>query len=116
MAIEGKMAMDIWVSLIRRCKNNDKEAFNYLLSQYEGYLYKICYYYTQNQEIALDIMQEVFIKIYKSIKDFDENRPLLPWLKRITINTCINYQRDYKKYNQLSLDLELSEDLFLKDK
>ncbi|KJS81666.1 MAG: hypothetical protein JM58_16460 [Peptococcaceae bacterium BICA1-8] len=107
--------MDIWISLMRRCKNNDKEAFNSLLSHHEAYLYKICYFYTQNQETALDIMQEVFLKIYRSIHTFDENRPLLPWLKRIAVNTCLNFQRDNKKYNQLSLDLELSEELSLKD-
>lgn len=36
------------------------------------------------------------MKIYKSIYNFDEIKPLIPWIKRITINTCQNYLRDNK--------------------
>lgn len=102
--------MDINVSLIKRCKNNERAAFDSLLGKYEGYLYKICYGYTFNQDEALDIMQEVYIKIFRNIHGFDETRPFLPWLKKIAINTCLNYKRDNKKLPQLSLDLETGED------
>ncbi|MBS3969047.1 MAG: sigma-70 family RNA polymerase sigma factor [Clostridia bacterium] len=102
--------MDINVSLIKRCKNNERAAFDSLLGKYEGYLYNVCYGYTFNQDEALDMMQEVYIKIFRNIHGFDENRPFLPWLKRIAINTCLNYKRDNKKLPQLSLDLETGED------
>ena len=102
--------MDINVSLIKRCKNNEREAFDSLLSKYEGYLYNICYGYTFDQDEALDIMQEVYIKIFRNIHSFDETRPFPPWLKRIAINTCLNYKRDNKKLPQLSLNLEIDED------
>jgi RNA polymerase sigma-70 factor, ECF subfamily len=78
------------VKLISRCKKNDEDAYNQLLSQYEAYLYQLCYNYTRNKEEALDMMQEVYIKIFRGIKTFDETRPLLPWMKRIAINTMIN--------------------------
>ncbi len=55
-------------------------------------------------------MQEVYIKIFRNIHGFDETRPFLPWLKKIAINTCLNYKRDNKKLPQLSLDLETGED------
>ncbi len=77
--------------LIRRCKNDDEDAFNKLLSHYEGYLYRICYSFTRNKEESLDMMQEVYIKVFRAFKSFDETRPLLPWLKKITINTMINH-------------------------
>jgi RNA polymerase sigma-70 factor (ECF subfamily) len=102
--------VDINVSLIKRCKNNERAAFDSLLGKYEGYLYNVCYGYTFNQDEALDMMQEVYIKIFRNIHGFDENRPFLPWLKRIAINTCLNYKRDNKKLPQLSLDLETGED------
>ena len=77
--------MDINVSLIKRCKNNERAAFDSLLGKYEGYLYKICYGYTFNQDEALDIMQEVYIKIFRNIHGFDETRPFLPWLKKLQL-------------------------------
>ena len=79
------------VNLIRRCKKNEGDAYDQLLRQYEAYLYRICYNYTRNKEEALDMMQEVYIKIFRGLRTFDESRPLLPWLKRITINTLINH-------------------------
>ncbi len=81
------------VKLISRCKRNDEDAYTQLLSQYEAYLYQICYNYTRSKEEALDMMQEVYIKIFRGLKTFDETRPLLPWMKRIAINTMINHSK-----------------------
>ncbi|MDO9533847.1 MAG: RNA polymerase sigma factor [Bacillota bacterium] len=93
----------VLISLIRRCKNNDEEAFNKLLSQYEGYLYRICYSFTYNKEESLDMMQEVYIKLFRAINSFDETRPLLPWLKKIAVNTIINYRKK-RRIPEISLD------------
>jgi RNA polymerase sigma-70 factor, ECF subfamily len=91
------------VNLIRRCKKNEGDAYNQLLRQYEAYLYRICYNYTRNKEEALDMMQEVYIKIFRGLRTFDESRPLLPWLKRITINTLINHSNK-NRLAETSLD------------
>lgn len=91
------------VNLIRRCKRNEGDAYNQLLRQYEAYLYRICYNYTRNKEEALDMMQEVYIKIFRGLRTFDESRPLLPWLKRITINTLINHSNK-NRLAETSLD------------
>lgn len=86
------------IELVRRCKDNDEDAFNRLLSQYEGYLYKICYSFTRSKEDSLDLLQEIYLKIFRGLKSFDETRPLLPWLKKIAVNTMINHS----KKNRLS--------------
>ena len=91
------------VNLIRKCKKNDGDAYNQLLRQHEAYLYQICYNYTRNKEEALDLMQEVFIKIFRGLRTFDESRPLLPWLKRIAINTLINHSNK-NRLAETSLD------------
>jgi RNA polymerase sigma-70 factor, ECF subfamily len=91
------------INLIRRCKNNDKNAFNELLSRYEGYLYRICYSFTYNKEESLDMMQEVYIKVFRAIASFDETRPLLPWLKKIAVNTIINHRKK-RRIPETSLD------------
>jgi RNA polymerase sigma-70 factor (ECF subfamily) len=96
--------MDIVVDLIRKCKNGDHSAYGELLARYESGLYAICYSYTCDREQSLDIIQEVYIKIFRSIKNFDESYPLLPWLKKITINTCLNHLRDNRKYKHLPMD------------
>jgi RNA polymerase sigma-70 factor, ECF subfamily len=49
------------------------------------------------------MMQEVYIKIFRGLKHFDETRPLLPWMKTVTINTMINYSNK-KRLPQTSLN------------
>ena len=95
---------DININLIRRCKNKESEAFHLLLARHEGYLYRVCFSYIRNKEDALDVIQEVFIKVFRNISSFDESKDFLPWLKKIAINTCINYLRTSTRHQHLSLD------------
>lgn len=85
--------MNIDKSILQRCKKNDKNAFAELFKFYQNYLYKICYSYVHNEQQTLDLMQEVFIKLYKNINKYDEQYPFHPWIRRITVNTCINEKR-----------------------
>lgn len=94
--------------LVLLCKKNNKEALNNIYLKFEKYIYTICYNYTHSREDTLDLVQDVFIKILKGIKVFDETRPLLPWIKRITINTCINFNRQRKP--AISLDEIVTDD------
>lgn len=94
--------------LISKCKKHNRDALNQLFQQYENYIYKICYYYSRSNEDAMDLMQEVFIKIYRSIEAFKEGSPVLPWIKRITVNTCLNFIRG--KPQTVSLDTSNDDD------
>jgi len=49
------------------------------------------------------MMQEIYIKIFRGLKTFDEKLPFLPWLKRIAINTLINHSKR-KRVAETSLD------------
>ena len=94
--------------LISLCKNNNRDGFDCLFEKYEKYIYRLCYYYTNSKEDSLDLMQEVYIKIYKSIQRVDETKPFLPWLKTITAHTCINHMRT-KKAKTISFDTSMDE-------
>ncbi|GEM_PF-4118667 len=63
-----------------------------LFKIYERYLYSICYSYTQNEQDSLDIVQEIYIKVFKNISSFDETMLFRPWIRRISINICINFK------------------------
>ncbi|MBN2795397.1 MAG: sigma-70 family RNA polymerase sigma factor [Clostridia bacterium] len=94
--------------LVLQCKKNNEKAFHTLLSTYEKYIYTICYNYTNSREDALDLVQDICIKVLRGIQHFDESRPLLPWIKKITINTCINFKQ--KKRQTVSLDEIMTDD------
>jgi RNA polymerase sigma-70 factor (ECF subfamily) len=95
--------MNIDKSIIARCKKNDKNAFAELFKLYQNYLFKLCYSYVQNEQLTLDLMQEIYIKIYNNINKYDEKYPFHPWLRRVAVNTCINEKRK-KTPNVIALD------------
>lgn len=105
--------MNIDKSILQRCKKNDKGAFAELFRFYQNYLFKICFSYVQNEQSALDLMQEIFIKLYKNIAKYDEKYPFHPWLRRVAVNTCLNEKR--KQHPQSVPLLKDDEDLSLAD-
>lgn len=106
--------MDIDKNLIVKCKKYDKHSFMELFQLYEKYLYCLCYSYTQNQQDALDLVQEIYIKVFNNIKSFDDSLPFHPWIRKISVNTCLNFRRTIK-YNLVSLNQNINEDITLED-
>lgn len=81
------------LEVVRLCKRNRKEGYELLFGRFQRYIYSVCYGYAGRREEALDLTQEVFLKIYRAMPSFEEGRAMLPWIKRITVNTCLNHQR-----------------------
>lgn len=100
--------------VIARCKKRDRNAFIQLFKKYEKYIYNLCYRYTYNEQDSMDMVQEIFIKIFKNIDKFDENMPFHPWIRKITVNTCINFNK-CKKSNVISINQDYGEDATLEE-
>jgi RNA polymerase sigma-70 factor (ECF subfamily) len=84
-------------SLVALLKQGDEEAFRVLVKGYEARLFRIAYGITLDREESLDIVQEVFIRVYKNIPAFREASRLSTWLHRITVNQCLNWKRRWKR-------------------
>lgn len=93
--------------ILKLYKRNKHQGLELLYERYKKYVYTIAFHYTGNQEDALDLTQEVFIAIFKSLDTFKESFSLLPWVKRITINKCLNFNRDKKVAVPLEEELDL---------
>lgn len=76
----------------------NKKAFDIIYNDYSTAMYKICLRYTNNVDIAADILQDAFIKIYEKRQQFDAQYELGGWIKRIVINEAINHYRVNKKF------------------
>ncbi|MBQ2879248.1 MAG: sigma-70 family RNA polymerase sigma factor [Anaerotignum sp.] len=97
--------------LIRRAKQGDMLAFEELILQHEKIVYNLALRMMNHSEDAQDISQEVFLKAYRSLSNFDERSAFSTWLYRITHNTCIDEMRKRKGKLTYSLEEELeSED------
>lgn len=84
---------------ISRCLKNDRNAQQALYQAHFNFLMSICYRYESNQQDALALVNQVFLKILNSLGTYDLDKAFLPWIKRISINTCIDYLRGKKRLN-----------------
>ena len=94
-------------SLIRRAAAQDAAAFEQLMLLHQKPVYNICWRMAGNAEDALDLSQEVFLKAYRNIGNFDERSQFSTWIYRITANTCIDEMRKRKGRQSFSLEEEL---------
>lgn len=79
--------------LVALLKAGDETAFRLLIQKYQSKLYSIAYGITLDREESLDIVQDVFLKVYQKIHAFREESSLSTWLHRITVNLCLNWKR-----------------------
>jgi RNA polymerase sigma-70 factor, ECF subfamily len=80
-------------ALIRRVQARDELAFREIVERYQAKVFSIIYGILRNRNDAEDIAQQVFAKIYVSIRSFDSRSSLLTWIYRITVNECYDYLR-----------------------
>jgi RNA polymerase sigma-70 factor (ECF subfamily) len=66
------------------------EAFGELVRRYQSAVFNVAYRLVGSRSEAEDAAQDTFLKAFRAIDRFDPDRPLAPWLKRITTNHCLN--------------------------
>ncbi len=88
--------------LVKSYKNGDEKAFDRLFEKYQGSVYSICYRYTRNDADTQELVQDIFVKIYRNLKKFNERSKFFTWLYRIAVNTCISFKR--KAHNEIEFD------------
>jgi RNA polymerase sigma factor (sigma-70 family) len=73
-------------SLVRRCLKGDPEAVRALVERFQPLVFGLCFRLLQDRHDAEDVSQEVFLRVFRSLKGWDATRPLKPWIMGITVN------------------------------
>jgi len=92
------------MALVRRAKEGDLSAYDELVRRYQERIYATIYHMTANHEDANDLAQEAFIKAFHALDSFKGGSSFYTWVYRIAINKTINFLKQRKIKNQLSLD------------
>lgn len=83
---------------IEKLKNNDEESFQRFYNEYYKLVYHIAYSYTYNKEDSEDIVSEVFMRIMRSIANYENKGKTKEWVCQITRNVSNNFvTRDKEK-------------------
>jgi RNA polymerase sigma-70 factor (ECF subfamily) len=81
------------IELVRRCKSGDRKSFNELMIKNQKRIFNIMYRFCGDYEDARDLTQDVFVKVYKSLKTLKEDKKFKSWIITIATNT---YKNRYK--------------------
>lgn len=75
---------------IERLRGRDERAFNDLVQQYEQRVFRLVFRMLGRREEAEDMVQEVFVQVFKAVESFRGDSKLSTWIYRIAINLCKN--------------------------
>jgi RNA polymerase sigma-70 factor (ECF subfamily) len=78
------------LQLVKAFLEDDEHAFDQLILLRKKMVFNLCFRFLGNYEDADDCAQEVFLKVYRSLKKFRFESNFTTWLYRVTVNTCKN--------------------------
>ena len=89
--------------LVERFQSGEFDAFDEIVNGCRGRVYNLAYRFTHNAEDACDISQEVFMKVFKSLGRLKDSSAFDAWLRRVTVNACMDHLR--RRPNEQTLEL-----------
>lgn len=97
------------MELVSACRKHVRQAQQELFVRF-GYMVKgICLRYTRDQDDADDMLQETFIRVFTKLDQYDDRGMLGAWIRKITVNTALEYYRkSQSQKQQLVKSMELS--------
>ena len=91
-------------TLVQSACQGDLSAYNELVLRYQSRIYSLVYNMTSSKEDAEDMVQDVFVKAFSSLKHFRGTSSFYTWIYRIAINRTINFLKKRKRKQALSLN------------
>jgi len=90
--------------LVNRARHGDLKAYDELVRRYQERIYATIYHMTSNHEDANDLAQESFVKAFQALKSFKGGSSFYTWLYRIAVNKTINFLKQRKNRQHMSLN------------
>ncbi len=95
---------------INNVLSGDTEAFEAIVSEFKGLVFHIVRNMLSDQKQHKDLAQDIFLRVYESLRQFQFRCRLATWISRIAYNTCLNYLRRLKSHPQDSYDYRIELD------
>lgn len=91
--------------LIHRSREGDEKAMEAIYERFNRPLFSLIYRYTANREVAEDLLQDVFLRIFSNLQTLRRTDTFVSWMYRIAVNTCFGYLRGSKVQIQRTIPL-----------
>jgi RNA polymerase sigma-70 factor, ECF subfamily len=93
------------VTLVRRSQRGDMVAFEELVARHRDKIYARAFSMMRNEEEAVDLSQEAWVKGWQRLKQFQGDSSFVTWMTRIVINLCLDQLRKHKRQRAESIEL-----------
>jgi RNA polymerase sigma-70 factor (ECF subfamily) len=90
--------------ILEAVQKGNKEAYGLIVKRYMHAAYYIALGFVHNQQDALDVSQDAFIKAFRKIKMFDPHMPFFPWFYRLMKNLCIDHLKRKRRKSEVPLE------------
>jgi len=90
--------------LVARCRRGEMVAFEELYRRHSGRLYNVVYRMTGSAADAEDLLQDVFLQVYRRIDSYRGEAALGTWLYRLAVNTCLDHLRSRQGHQRKVTD------------
>ena len=87
--------------LIERCLSGDQAAWEHIVRLYRRKVFNIAYKFVGRHDEAEDLTQDVFLKVFKSLRTFDRRANFSTWLISVSRNLCIDHYRSVRREREL---------------
>lgn len=84
--------------LVRDCLKGKLQAQRMLYDEFAKHMLGVCFRYTRSMKDAEDVLQEGFVKVFSKLGQYKSEGELGAWIRRIMVNTALNYLKRHKKY------------------
>src|SRR5579884_1859223 len=92
--------------ILRGLRAGIEDAYEELIDRYEQQLYGLIYRLLGNASDAADVVQEVFLKVFRTINSFREQSSLRTWIYRIAVNEAHNHRRWFARHCRCEVPMD----------
>jgi RNA polymerase sigma factor (sigma-70 family) len=96
--LNTKMTVNEESIIVARILKGDTSAFAQLVDQYKDLVFTLAFRMLKNREEAEEVSQDVFIKVFKSLRSFKGDSKLSTWVYRVTYNCCLDQLKKNKNH------------------
>lgn len=105
MSLNNEMVLPADVELVKKAQQGDMVAFEELVARHRDKIYARAFSMMRNEEDAVDLSQEAWVKGWQRLKQFHGDSSFVTWMTRIVINLCLDQLRKHKRQRAESIEV-----------
>lgn len=81
----------------------EPQSFEEIYEAYGGRILNLAFRFTRNEEVARDLTQDIFLKVYRNLESFEQRSQIYTWIHRIAVNHIVSHLKRERRHRWLDL-------------